>query len=247
MYHIAVCDDNADYIKYMRGMLLKSGLKKEEVVFYEYYSGEEFVKALDTLCKIDLLILDMQMKKLNGNETARLFRNQFPSSIIVFCSGVSLPTVESFETTPFRYLLKSYTDKRMLRELDAIVQEVKNKQIEPVVIGTWKYSMVKLRLEEILYIFIARNGSNIYANPKIIKYEFENYITSKKKLSMIYEELHNYGFEYAHNSYIVNLNHIKRKTTKELEMSDGTVLSIARSKEKMLRVAFARYKGEKYL
>lgn len=246
MYYIAVCDDNADYIKYMSGMLLKSGLKKEEVVFYEYYSGEEFVKALDALDKIDLLILDMQMKELDGNETARIFRNQFPSSVIVFCSGVSLPTVESFETTPFRYLLKSYTDERMLRELCVIVQEVKNKQVEPVVIGTWKYNVVKLRLEEILYISIARNGSNIYVNPKIIKYEFENHITSKKRLSMIYGELHNFGFEYAHNSYIVNLNHIKRKTTKELEMSDGTVLSIARSKEKMLRVAFARYKGGKY-
>lgn len=246
MYYIAVCDDNADYIKYMRGMLLKSGIKEEEVVFYEYDSGEEFIKSLDDLNKIDLLILDMQMKKLNGNETARLFRNQFPSSVIVFCSGVSLPTVECFETTPFRYLLKSYTDERMLRELCAIVKEVKNKQVEPVVIGTWKYSLVKLRLEEILYISIARNGSNIYVNPKIMKYEFENHISSKKRLPVIYEELHDFGFEYAHNSYIVNLNHIKRKTTKELELSDGTILSIARSKEKALRVAFARYKGGKY-
>lgn len=186
------------------------------------------------------------MKKLDGNETARLFRSQFPSSVIVFCSGFSLPTVESFETTPFRYLLKSYTDERMLKELCVIVQEVKNKQVEPVVIGKWKYNLVKLRLEEILYISIARNGSNIYVNPKIMKYEFENHISNKKKLSVLYKELHNFGFEYAHNSYIVNLNHIKRKTTKELELSDGTILSIARSKEKILRVAFARYKGGKY-
>ncbi len=134
----------------------------------------------------------------------------------------------------------------MICELKVAVQEVKKKLIEPVVLGTWKYNAVQLRLDEILYISIARNGSNIYVNPKIIKYEFENHLTSKKKLLELYLLLKDCGFEYAHNSYIVNLNHIKRKTIKELELSDGTVLSIARSKEKALRVAFAKYKAKKY-
>lgn len=246
MFFIAICDDENNFIKYMKKMLLKSGLKKEETTFCEYNSGEELINSLESCDKIDLLILDMQMKELDGHKTARLFRNQFPSSVIVFCSGVYLPTVESFETTPFRYLLKEYTDERMIRELKVVVQEVRNKLIEPVVTGTWNYNVVKLKLEEILYISIARNGSNIYVNPEIIKYEFENHLTSKKKLPELYDILKNYGFEYAHNSYIVNLNHIKRKTIKELELSDETILSIARSKEKQLRVAFAKYKAQKY-
>ncbi len=246
MYFIAICDDENNFIKYIKKMLLKSGLKKEETTFCEYNSGEELINSLESCDKIDLLILDMQMKELDGHKTARVFRNHFPSSVIVFCSGVYLPTVESFETNPFRYLLKEYTDERMIRELKAVVQEVRNKLIEPVVMGTWNYNVVKLKLEEILYISIARNGSNIYVNPEIIKYEFENHLISKKKLPELYAMLKNYGFEYAHNSYIVNLNHIKRKTIKELELSDETILSIARSKEKQLRVAFAKYKAQKY-
>lgn len=246
MYYIAICDDESDFIKYMKKMLFKSGLKKEEVTFYEYTSGEEFIYSLEWCENVDLLILDMQMKKLDGHKTAKLFRKQFPSSVIVFCSGVCLPTVESFEVTPFRYLLKEYTDEKMLRELKVIIQEMKNKSTEPVIIGTWNYNAVKLRLEEILYISIARNGSNIHINPESIKYEFENHITSKKKLPELYLMLKDYGFEYAHNSYIVNMNHIKRKTIQELELSDGTVLSIARSKEKNLRASFAKYKAQKY-
>ena len=58
--------------------------------------------------------------------------------------------------------------------------------------------------------------------------------------------LKSFGFEYAHNSYIVNLNYIKRMTTQELQMSDGTILSIARSKEKDLRAAFAKHMAQKY-
>lgn len=246
MYYIAICDDDSNYIKYIKKMLIQSGLKNEEAIFNEYCSGEELIQSMEFCEKIDLLILDMQMKELDGHETARCFREQFPSSVIVFCSGVCMPTVETFETTPFRYLLKEYTDDRMVRELKVIVDEMKKKFIEPNIIGTWRYSTVKLRLDEILYISIARRGSNIYVNPQIAKYEFKNCVNSKKKVVELYSILKPYGFEYAHNSYIVNLDYIKRMTTQELELSDGTLLSVARSKEKELRVAFARHKAQKY-
>ncbi len=246
MYYIAVCDDDCNFRKYIKNMLLQSGVEREEAFFYEYSSGEELIQSMDTCEKIDLLILDMKMKKLDGHETAKGFRNQFPSSVIVFCSGVCLPTVETFETTPFRYLLKEYTDERMVQELKVIVQEMKNKFIEPNIIGMWRYRTIKLSLYEILYISIARRGSKIYVNPQMIKHEFENHILSNKKVSELHLILKPYGFEYAHNSYIVNLDHIKRMNTQELELSDGTLLSVARSKEKELRAAFAKHKAKKY-
>lgn len=246
MYYIAICDDDRSFIRYMSKLLLDSGFDKDDTVIYEFNSGEKLIESAGSYEKIDLLILDMLMDKLDGNATARLFRGQFPSSVIVFCSGACQPTVESFEAMPFRYLLKEYTDERMRRELKVIVHEVKNRVIEPIVIGTWNYSVIKLKLEEILYISISRNGCNIIVNPEYIEYEFENHITCKRKLSEMYSELKDYGFEYAHNSYIVNMNYIKRKTSRELEMVDGTILSISRSKEKQLRTAFARYKGLKY-
>lgn len=246
MYYIAICDDDDKYIEYIKRMLFVSGINKSEAIFYEYGSGEELIDSLEVFERIDLLILEMKLKKLNGNETAKMFRNKFPDSVIVFCSDVYLPTAEIFEVTPFRYLLKNYTDERMIRELKAVVQEMSNKIIEPVLIGNWKYNTVKLSLKEILYISIARNGSYIYVNPQNMKYDFEKYLKSKKKLSELYALLKDYGFEYAHNSYIVNLAHIKRKTNKELELSDGTVLSVSKSKQRQLRAAFVKYMALNY-
>lgn len=246
MYNIAICDDDSNYIKYIKKMLIRSGLKKEEVIFYPYESGEDLIQSIDTCEKIDLLILDMQMKMLDGHETARKFRSHFPASVIVFCSGVCMPTVETFETTPFRYLLKEYADERMIHELKVIITEMKNKNIEPTIIGTLRSTMVKLKLDEILYISIARRGSNIYVNPQLVKYDINTCVSSKMKVAELYSVLKSFGFEYAHNSYIVNLNYIKRMTTQELQMSDGTILSIARSKEKDLRAAFAKHMAQKY-
>lgn len=246
MYYITVCDDDSNFIKYIERKLLESGLETDGVIFNEYNSGEALIKALDTCEHIDLLILDMQMKGMDGHETARYFRKQFPMSIIVFCSGVCMPTVESFEATPFRYLLKEYTDKRMIKELRTVVEELKSKKIEPIIMGMWNHSSVKFNLSEILFFSIAKRGSEIHIDSNKKQYKIDSLIITRKKITDLYMELKDYGFEYAHNSYIVNLNHIIRMTRTELELSDGTKLSIARSKEKELRVAFAKYKSHKY-
>ena len=183
---------------------------------------------------------------MDGNEIAASFRQSFPDSILVFCSGVCLPTVKSFETNPFRYLLKEYSDDKIMQELSVILDEVKKKKVEPCITGTWHYNTIKLRPSEILYISIGRNCSLIHTNPAFHKYEFENNIACKQKLHELYRLLKDYDFEFAHNSYLVNLQYIKRKTMTELELTDGTVLSISRSKEKTLRLALVKYSSRKY-
>ena len=246
MYNVIICDDDANYAKYLVKMIMKSGLRENEVVFSEYYSGEELIDSLNTYENIDLLVLDMQMKEMDGHKTAVLFRKRYPSSIIVFCSGVCFPTVETFEVTPFRYLLKEYTDDRMKKELSVIVQEVKSRQQEPVIIATCNNRKVKLELTEILYIAIAKRGSNIYINHDESQYVDNEYLMSRYKVSELYPKLKYYGFEYAHNSYIINLKYVVSISREELKFSNGTVLSVARSKEKELRRAFVRIKATKY-
>lgn len=246
MYNIAICDDDIHFISYIKKMLLQSGLNKDDTAFFEYCSGESFLRTLEQFTTIDLLILDMQIPDMNGNEIAASFRQSFPDSILVFCSGVCLPTVKSFETNPFRYLLKEYSDDKIMQELSVILEEVKKKKVEPCITGTWHYNTIKLRPSEILYISIGRNCSLIHTNPAFHKYEFENNITCKQKLHELYRLLKDYDFEFAHNSYLVNLQYIKRKTMTELELTDGTVLSISRSKEKALRLALVKYSSRKY-
>jgi len=130
MYDIAICDDDSRFVGYMERMLLKSGLAEGETAFHEFHSGEELVQSCSQRPKIDLLILDIKMEGMDGNGTARLFRSYFPSSVLVFCSGVYKPTVESFEAEPYRYLLKAYSDERMEKELQAVIQEMKKRQME---------------------------------------------------------------------------------------------------------------------
>jgi Response regulator of the LytR/AlgR family len=250
MYHIALCDDAQIFINYMKTIIktviTSGGLDLNMITFYEYHSGEELIHSFNQNIDYDLLVLDMQMGKLNGNETAKLFREKYPNTTLVFCSGKVQPTVESFEVTPFRYLLKQYGDNRMQSEMKPVIEKMKSMKSVPSITCLYKYNAIKYKPNEILYIAATKRGSNLFVLPSGIRYGFENCIKSKEKVKDLYPILKDHGFMYAHNSYIVNLNYIKRKTTAELELIDGTVLSIARSKEKALRLALAVNLAQKY-
>lgn len=243
---IAICDDDKKFIDYIKERLQEAGLSKENTVYYEYLSGEALIADFDKNISYDLLILDVQMQGMDGNEVAVKFREHYLNTILVFCSGVHKPTPLSFKVSPFRYLLKQYTKNTMVKELREIIDVLDQRKQEPYIVGNYYNNVVKLQPKEIMYVSIAKTGSNIYVCPENHKFEFENRIRSKKKLPEIYNLLKYYDFAYAHNSYIVNFNYIKRKTIKEIELINGEILTVSRSREKEFRDKFTMFLGDKY-
>lgn len=249
MYNIVICDDDNDYISYIKTIIIESGMSKNDVSFYEFASGEDFLEKIHEIEYCDLIVLDMQMKNLNGHETAAMFRKRFPKTTLVFCSGVCKPTDESFKVTPFRYLFKSYSKEKMIGEMQSIIKEMRSKKEVPYITGSYYYNTIRLEPDDILYIENYRFGSVIHIYEEKTDYQFEESekITTKKKLNELYEILHVYGFEYPHTSYIVNMKYIvKMPSNGELKLKDGTMLTISRSKLKEFREAFSKWVGHKY-
>lgn len=100
----------------------------------------------------------------------------------------------------------------------------------PIIIAMWHYNMARLYPKDIMFISRNKQKSKVHVVEEAIHYGFEKNISCKMNLDEMYEILKDYGFEYAHNSYLVNLKYVTRKTTTELELIDGTQLAIARSK-----------------
>lgn len=43
MYKIAICEDDKDYIEYIKQIILKTDIVEEDtLLFYDFYSGEQF-------------------------------------------------------------------------------------------------------------------------------------------------------------------------------------------------------------
>lgn len=243
MYHIVICDNDKSFIEFIKKVIFKSGLKEEEVVFSEYYLGNDMLDELEEIEVCDLLILDMKIKDLDSYEVAKSFRKIFKTSVLVFCSATCAPTDKCFKVTPYRYLYKNYPNIKMLSEMKEIIKKVKNnknKDNDFCIVGNYYCNIVKLNPRDILYIENSKRGSMIHICEEKIEYEFEKKLTTRYKLAELYEKLNKYGFEYGHNSYLINLKYVSKMLSKgEVKLLDGTILSISRSKLKKFRIALS--------
>lgn len=108
----------------------------------------------------------------------------------------------------------------------------------------YKQYHFKIKLDCILYISIAKRGSKIHIYDFDLPFEHNGVLLSDKKVCELFEELSNSGFAYAHNSYIVNLQYVKIRNREEIELINGEVLSIARSKLPEFRKRVEEYLGK---
>lgn len=234
MYHVGICDDDPVFIKYIERLF------GEGITFYEYLSGEEMLQDMEKQEKYDLLVLDVALPGMDGNQTAREFRKMFPDTLLVFCSGVYMPTVESFETTPYRYWLKKYSEEQMMQEIEGVLAVIKKSHIMPYVKGKRGNDIVRISPNQIYYIAILNKGTMLYCGDSGEK------MYSSQKLAEFYEQLKEFGFAYAHNSYIVNLKHVAVVRATELEFINGEKLTISRSRAKSFKQAFVKSLSQKY-
>ncbi len=245
MYHVAICDDDKEFISYIKRIIKQANDRDEvEINFYEYTSGEELLCNIDGYIQYDLLILDMQLGGIDGDETARLFRKKFPYAVLVFCSGVRPPSVKSFKATPFRYLMKSYSDKKFVCEMQEILKEVEKNLQELYVVGHYRNKAIRVKIRNVLYIENAKRGSRVIVNPKSAEAKFEGLILLDEKLQELSEKFTELVF--AHSSYIVNMNHVEYVNGNELILDNGESLSVSRTYQKTFREAFTRSIANKY-
>ncbi len=245
MFYIALCDDDSRYMEYLKKMLIgRAGLNPDAVLFYEYASGEELVKDFSRNIPYHLLILDMEMEQLDGDDTAREFRKKHPDALLVFCSGEFQPTVKSFEANAFRYLLKSYGSDEMAGELKVIIEEMEKRKCVPKIAVSYRDRTDFVRASDILYASIRKYGSHVHVYDGVSKKV--NQLICNKSVSELYRELENFNFAYAHKSYFVNLQYVSNISNHQIELIDGTILTISKSKEKRFRESLALYLAGKY-
>ncbi|MDE7019140.1 MAG: hypothetical protein K2P65_16490, partial [Lachnospiraceae bacterium] len=57
----------------------------------------------------------------------------------------------------------------------------------------------------------------------------------------LYPQIFIYGFEFSHNSFLINCNYLKRWNSQELEFVNGMHMSVSRAREKKFRAACMKY------
>lgn len=246
MYRIAICDDDINFIDYIKEIIWQCELPTQETQIYEYTSGIQLLDEMNSNV-YDLLILDMKMDELNGQQTAVEFRKYFPHTILVFCSGAFQPSVESFRVSPYRYLLKSFEKNRMLDEVKEIIAEMKKQHLAPDIVGKYYYNVFHFLPDDILYFESSKYGSIIHSKKDIAERFLNKKIICKMRIEELAKILKPYGFRYARSSRLVNLFYVcYMESGGRIKLENGEMMYVSRSMLSEFRQEVARVLGMNY-
>lgn len=129
----------------------------------------------------------------------------------------------------------------MVEKLTHVIAHIQTEKTEPFIHAGWYSTHMKLPASEIMYIARGRGCSKIYVSKNSPYYAYNDKIICKSSLSDLHALLHDFYFAYAHNSYLVNLQHVTYLNTTELTLSDNSILTISRSRQKEFQSMFFRY------
>src|SRR5262249_53954058 len=151
---IAIVDDEQLARKLLREYL--SAYEDVEIVA-ECANGFEAVKAVTDL-KPDLLLLDIQMPRLDGFEVLELIGREVG---VIFVTAYDKYALRAFEVHAVDYLLKPFSAERLREALDRAKTRMQARQLLPIEDLTAAARPPGARAERILI----RDGPNVHVIP----------------------------------------------------------------------------------
>lgn len=214
-------------------------------ILAECANGFEAVKAVAEL-KPDLLVLDIQMPKLNGFEVLELIESDLA---VIFVTAYDEYALRAFEVHAVDYLLKPISPERLQEAVSRAKQRLAHRETLPLE----KLAATTRALGSPLERVLIRTGVQVLVIPaaKIdyleaqddyikISSEGKNYL-KQMKLSDLEAMLDAQRFVRVHRSYILNVERLERlelyaKDSRMAILRDGARIPVSRSGYAKLKI-----------
>lgn len=233
---IAICDDERTYIEKIKNDINSLKTHENEFKFSEFESGEAFISEFSK-DKYDLIILDIEMKDLNGLQTAEFLRQIDKNVILIFMTSYDKFVYQGYEVNAFRYILKNQPEPIYLKQLSDTIQEYyRNKKYIKVVDNDIEKGLLTV---DILYI-------EVYSH-QIVIHTFNKEYYQKGKLSDYEKMLEECLFVRSDKSVLINIANIDYIKKNQVYMKNGKILYVSRNHLEKITKAFLKFSRNRWV
>lgn len=228
---IAICDDNENHTKELRRLLGEwSADKPFALNIDEYTSAESFLFSYpDKPC--DLILLDIEMNKLNGMELAKRLRSNGDMLPIIFITGYSDYISQGYDVEALHYLLKPVAKEKLFAVLDRYLEKRSVKSDE-LLIETAD-GATHISADRITYIEAFGRKTAVHLSDDTII----DCLVSISKFSAMQVN----GFVSSHRSYIVNLRYVRIIGKTALILDNGEEIPLSRRLYAQVNRSFIKF------
>ena len=232
MLRIGICDDLADARLVLRSALERIlDTRNVPAQYFEFSSGETLLQWYGRHAgELDLLFLDMELREMDGMETARRLRAADEGLQLVFVTGYADHVFDGYSVGALGYLMKP----------------PRNEQLESVL-----YRAQAALVRQLDQAYICRSGETYYRIPmgKILYFASDRRqveCVTPDRTYIFYGKLDAVAadvgsrFVRIHQRYLVRAGAVARLESGEVTLQDGTRLPVSRSCQQSALLALTR-------
>lgn len=229
-YRIAICDDEQNQIEYITSIVTSwSNHKGHSCEIRTFASAEAFLFEYEEDKAYDILLLDVEMKNMNGIELAKRIRKDNNRAEIIFITSHFEFVGEGYEVDALHYLIKPISAEKLTQVLTKAAEKL---SVEPPsVVISCEGETVKLYEADILYVESFLHYIVIHTKDKEYKIK-ENISVFENKVSDVFYRIH--------RSYLVSLKYITRISRTSVNIGN-TELPLSRGKYDNINRAFIEH------
>lgn len=229
-YKIAICDDEQNQIEYITSIVASwSAHEGHGCEIRTFASAEAFLFEYEEDKAYDILLLDVEMKNMNGIELAKRIRKDNNRAEIIFITSHFEFVGEGYEVDALHYLIKPISAEKLTQVLTKAAEKI---LVEPPsVVISCEGETVKLYESDILYVESFLHYIVIHTKDKEYKIK-ENISVFENKVSD--------DFYRIHRSYLVSLKYITRISRTSVNIG-STELPLSRGKYDDINRAFIEH------
>ncbi len=227
---IAICDDEQNQIEYITSIVASwSAHEGHNCEIRTFASAEAFLFEYEDDKTYDILLLDVEMKNINGIELAKCIRKDNNRAEIIFITSHFEFIGEGYEVDALHYLIKPIFADKLTQVLNKAVEKL---SVEPPsVVIFCEGETVKLYETDILYVASFLHYIVIHTKDKEYKI--------KESISAFEDKLSD-AFYRIHRSYLISLKHITRISRTSVNIG-STELPLSRGKYDDINRAFIEH------
>lgn len=234
MIRIAVVEDNKESCNQICRCIERYA--KEENIRIEIKAYSDGIHIVDEFHgQYDIIFCDIQMKVMDGLETARKIREKDQNVVLIFITNLAQYAIQGYEVEAIGYLLKPFNYITFSLYMKRAVKIVQNSAVEYLVLE-FKGGVKRYSLDDIYYIDYAKHYAWFH-----MKDGLEKALMSVKDLEI---KLTGKSFSKCNSGCIVNLKYVSG-IQGNLAVVNDEMIAISRSRKKQFADDLTEYLGGK--
>ena len=234
MIRIAIVEDEESYISVLKEYLERYKEESgEQIEVTVYHDGDEI--AAFYRAQFDIILMDIEMKFIDGMTAAEEIRKVDASVSIIFITNAPQYAIRGYEVGALDYILKPVSYFTFSQKLGRAVGKLKKRSRKWITVPV-KGGVMRMELSVVYYI--ESEGHNLIYHAK------EGSVVSSGTMKSVETAMEGMDFSRINKCYLVNLEHIDGVQDK-YAIVHGERLLISRPRTKQFMQELTRYWGER--